>query len=142
MPILPLFTVISEKPLSLTSFICSCIAVDDFRTTPFNEEVLITVMDNDFDPDGDDLTFDPNTTIISVPTNGTVTVNISDGTVTYTPSEGFHGTDSFVYKVCDPENHCDVATVTVLVEPPVISAGEFLVCLDRGVTIAHLIRAV
>lgn len=96
-------------------------SVDDFRTTPLNTPVKIPVVENDVDPDNDTLNLSD--TIVSNPSNGEVTVN-DDGTVTYTPDNDFHGVDTFVYKVCDSLNHCDVATVTVLVEPPAVDAGE------------------
>ena len=57
--------------------------------------------------------------------NGTVAVNdsgtpddISDDTVTYTPNDGFIGTDTFEYTVCDAMGNCDTGTVTITVNAP------------------------
>ena len=91
------------------------VAGDDFATTPFNQAVVIDVLANDTDVDGDELS------VLSVeqPDNGTVTIN-ADGTVTYTPDTGFQGTDSFTYVVSDGQGGTDTATVTVTVQPPVL----------------------
>ncbi len=53
------------------------------------------VLANDTDPDGDVLT----ATLETPPAHGTLTFNA--GGFTYTPSPGFHGTDSFTYRVSD-----------------------------------------
>ncbi len=87
---------------------------DDSDTTPLNTPVNIPVLNNDFDPDGDDLTTVDS--IITQPTNGTVSI-LPDGTVIYTPDTGFEGNDEFQYRVCDSENLCAEATVTVEVGP-------------------------
>ncbi|HSH05291.1 MAG TPA: choice-of-anchor Q domain-containing protein, partial [Anaerolineae bacterium] len=55
-----------------------------------------TVLDNDFDPDGDPLT----TSLLTPPTNGTLTFNLN-GTFIYTPTPTFVGTDSFTYIASD-----------------------------------------
>ncbi len=102
--------------------------VDDFQTTPLGTPVKIPVMDNDLvDADGVELTLH---SIVSGPTSGSVVLN-ADGTVTYIPSTGFTGTDSFVYRVCDSQDQCVNATVTVLVESDnnVVIASEFAIRL-------------
>jgi hypothetical protein len=47
-------------------------------------------------------------------------------TVTYVPVEGFVGTDTFTYQMCDSAGLCSTATVTVVVQPtnapPVVTA--------------------
>ena len=47
--------------------------------------------------------------------------------MTYTPDPDFFGADSFTYTVCDPGGLCDVANVSVTVDPvndaPVASDG-------------------
>jgi hypothetical protein len=88
------------------------VAEDDEVTTGQETPVVISILDNDSDPDG--ATQDLNVTITTNPTNGNVVVN-QDGTVTYTPDPGFYGEDTFVYQICDAEN-CDTATVTITVE--------------------------
>jgi|GEM_PF-818488 len=88
------------------------VAVNDSETTPMDTPVTISVLGNDSDPDGD---------VISVtgytdPSNGTVTQ--VGGSLIYTPDAGFCGVDSFDYVICDDQDGCDSATVTVTVECP------------------------
>ncbi len=45
-------------------------------------------------------------------------------TFTYTPTTGFTGTDSFTYQICDTDNACDTATVTINVNT--VSAPQTL----------------
>ncbi len=42
---------------------------------------------------------------------------VNVGIFEYTPNEGFVGTDSFIYRVCDMGGSCDTATVTITVGP-------------------------
>ncbi len=86
-------------------------AVDDSATTTKGKPVTIDVLANDTD-DGD---LDPSdVSVSSSPEHGTATVG-SDGRIVYTPEGDFTGTDTFTYKVCDGEQRCDTATVTVTV---------------------------
>ena len=93
----------------------SVIANNDEETTEINTPVVIPVLNNDTDPQGDNFTV----TIINDPTNGTVELN-PDGTVTYTPDINFTGTDVFTYTICDDGNPqaCDDAVVVVTIEAP------------------------
>ncbi len=65
--------------------------------------------------------------------NGTLTFN-ADGTFTYVPTANFNGIVSFTYEVCDPGPLCDVATVTITVDPandtPVANDDAFSVNED------------
>jgi VCBS repeat-containing protein len=72
--------------------------------------VLVTVLANDWDPDGDPLLV----TSITQGTHGQVSVN-GDGTVNYLPDPRFKGVDSFSYAVSDGIDTAD-ATVAVSVE--------------------------
>ncbi|MGM0376593.1 MAG: Ig-like domain-containing protein, partial [Bacteroidota bacterium] len=74
-----------------------------------------SLLSNDSDPDGDDLTI--NTVPIIQPSNGTLDIN-EDGTFFYTPDNGFFGTDSFTYEVCDSGTPpaCDTAMVSIHVK--------------------------
>lgn len=87
-------------------------ANDDGAVTVSGAEVIIDVLANDSDPDGDVLTVtDPGS-----PTNGRVVLN-GDGTITYIPDAGFTGVDTFTYTVSDPSGATDTATVSVTVNP-------------------------
>jgi len=48
--------------------------------------------------------------------HGTVTMN-TNGTYTYTPAANYNGTDVFTYKLCDGDNDCSTATVTITINP-------------------------
>ena len=86
-------------------------ANDDTATTDEDTSVVIDVLDNDTDIDGDPLTV----TTATAP-NGTVTIN-PDGTLTYEPDENFNGEDTITYTVDDGNGGTDTATVTVTVNP-------------------------
>jgi len=86
------------------------IAVDDAASTDEDTPVIITVLDNDSDPDNDPLTITETTT----PENGTVVIN-EDGTITYTPNPDFNGTDTFEYTITDGNGGFDTAIVTVTI---------------------------
>jgi large repetitive protein len=73
--------------------------------------VVIPVLSNDSDPDGDPLTV----TAASAP-NGTVVIN-PDGTISFTPNANFNGTDIITYTISDGNGGFDTATVTVTVTP-------------------------
>jgi large repetitive protein len=71
------------------------VAEPDNATTEPGTLVIIDVLSNDSDPDGDPLTV----TSASAP-NGTVTIN-PDGTLSYTPNPGFETTDTITYTISD-----------------------------------------
>ena len=86
------------------------IANDDTAGTDFNTEVIIDVLANDTDVDGDTLT------VLGTPTsaNGSVVVN-GDGTITFTPTDGFEGDATITYEVSDGNGGTDTGEVTVTV---------------------------
>ncbi|MEP0367312.1 MAG: Ig-like domain-containing protein, partial [Cyclobacteriaceae bacterium] len=90
---------------------------DDSYETDSENPVTANLLDNDSDPDGDNLTI--TTTPVNGPGNGTLVIN-PDGTFTYTPDEDFVGTDSFTYQVCDDgvPSKCSEAIVTIVVKKP------------------------
>ncbi|NNC50249.1 MAG: tandem-95 repeat protein, partial [Flaviramulus sp.] len=98
------------------------IANDDDYFSAGCEALVSNVLDNDTDPEGDTQTV--NTTPVDDVDNGTLILN-ADGTFTYTPNDGFTGTDSFVYSVCDDgtPQACDQATVYITIndtEAPIV----------------------
>ena len=87
-------------------------ALADDATTAAGQPMSIGVAANDRDPDGN---LDPATvTVTAGPSHGSVTCD-PDGVCRYAPAEGFSGTDSFTYEICDTEGACDTAVVTVTV---------------------------
>jgi hypothetical protein len=85
-------------------------AQDDTASTTQDKAVVVSVLTNDTDPDGDTLTV----TGASQPAHGAVTVD-PVGTVTYTPTTGYSGTDAFDYSVADGRGGTDTARVAVTV---------------------------
>ncbi|CUH77121.1 Ig-like domain-containing protein [Tropicibacter naphthalenivorans] len=90
------------------------VAVDDTETTPVDTPVVVDVLGNDTDANGDEIS----TVSATDPANGSVTVN-PDGSITYTPDAGFTGTDTFDYTITDPAGETATATATVTVGEPV-----------------------
>ncbi len=96
------------------------VANDDAATTELETAVVIDVLANDDDVDGDTLTVDS----VTQGTHGTVVIN-PDQTVTYTPEAGFLGEDTFTYKPHDGTVAGNSATVTVTVTEPIIATDDF-----------------
>ncbi|RKS42742.1 gliding motility-associated-like protein, partial [Gillisia mitskevichiae] len=90
----------------------SPIAVDDTASTNEDTSVVIPVLNNDSDPEGDPLTIINTTT----PSNGIVVIN-EDGTITYTPNSDYNGEDSFEYTISDGNGGTDTAIVIITVNP-------------------------
>ncbi|WP_157909113.1 Ig-like domain-containing protein [Capnocytophaga sp. H2931] len=90
----------------------SLVANDDTAVTKVNTGVLISVLSNDFDPEGDTFSVTKHTN----PSHGTVVLN-ADGTFTYTPTTDFVGEDEFTYIICDGNvtSTCRTARVHVSV---------------------------
>lgn len=86
-------------------------AVDDSADTDFEQPILIDVLDNDSDPQGQTLTL---VGPISVPA-GRGTAEIVGDQIRYTPPAGFSGDVTFNYTVRDPDGNEDTAQVTVRV---------------------------
>ncbi|MDH5293369.1 MAG: cadherin-like domain-containing protein, partial [Acidimicrobiia bacterium] len=90
------------------------VAVDDSTSTPQDTAVVVDVLANDTDVNGDTLSVDS----VTQGSNGSVVNNGTD--VTYTPNASYNGTDSFTYTVSDGNGGTDTATVTVSVSEPVV----------------------
>ncbi len=94
------------------------LAADDAISTRAGRAVDIDVLANDRDF-GNDLW--PSTlAVVAPPARGTATV--AGGRVRYVPAAGHTGADSFRYRICDENEQCDEATVTVTTVPAV--AGQ------------------
>ena len=86
-------------------------AVDDDAETLEDEPVIVDVLANDTDVDGDPLRI----VSATAPAHGSATV--AAGGVRYAPDLNYHGLDSFDYTIADPGGLTDTATVTVTVLP-------------------------
>ena len=84
----------------------------DAVTTPEDTPIVIAVLSNDSDPNGDPLT------LVNVTAAGHGRAVLETGSsVRYTPDADFFGDDSFAYTVADTGGHLVVGTVTVTVTP-------------------------
>lgn len=81
----------------------------DQVTMTANDSIVLTVLDNDEDSDGDALVI----FAVGTPAHGTAT---TDGTtITYTPDAEFNGTDTFTYSATDSRGGTTTTNVTVIV---------------------------
>ncbi|PSW00140.1 Ig-like domain-containing protein, partial [Photobacterium lipolyticum] len=87
----------------------SPVATDDQAQADDKTALLINVLANDSDPDGDSLTV-----IAAEAQNGQVIIN-TDQTLTYMPKEGFEGVDTITYRIRDLNGLEDTAVVRVQV---------------------------
>ncbi|APG60916.1 Ig-like domain-containing protein [Christiangramia salexigens] len=91
------------------------VAADDEVVVEKNASnvVLANLLSND------DLTDDAVLTSVDASSsNATITLS-NDGTITYSPASGYTGSDSFTYTICDDDNTCSEATVSVTIIDPV-----------------------
>ena len=97
-------------------------AVDDMATVDAGESVTVDVKANDSDPDnpGGDLSLHT-VTIETSPANGSAGVD-GDGNIIYTHNGNTATSDSFSYRLTDPQGAFDVATVTISINQD--SVGE------------------
>ncbi|MCF8362120.1 MAG: tandem-95 repeat protein, partial [Prolixibacteraceae bacterium] len=89
------------------------IANNDAVTTRKNKSVNIAILNNDYDNDNE---IDTSSVVIDHPD---VSFNYETGMATYTPADGFIGSVTFEYSVCDNDpvsRTCDNASVTVIVQ--------------------------
>jgi uncharacterized repeat protein (TIGR01451 family) len=85
------------------------LASDDSVSTPLNTPILISVLTNDVDADGDALKI----TGFSQPANGAVSAVGTN--LYYVPNSNFSGVDLFTYTISDGHGGSSSATVTVTV---------------------------
>ncbi|MEJ2585682.1 MAG: Ig-like domain-containing protein [Robiginitalea sp.] len=74
-----------------------------------------SLLDNDIDMDPSDPPTISVTPVTDV-SNGALVIH-GDGTFVYTPNQGYVGSDTFEYQVCDSYGLCDTAIVTIMVVP-------------------------
>jgi VCBS repeat-containing protein len=112
------------------------IAQDDSDSTDEGTPVVIDVLPNDSDPDGDNFSIQS----VTPPANGTVVNNGTD--IVYTPNPDFNGVDVFTYTISDGNGETATATVTIAVaainDPPTALDDGVITGEDAAVTILVL----
>ncbi|MGJ3253341.1 MAG: Ig-like domain-containing protein [Elainellaceae cyanobacterium] len=93
---------------------------NDTASTAYNTPTQIAVLENDRDPDGDELTV----TLETPPENGAADVSRNGQIINYTPNTGFFGQDQLTYTVSDRQGGMATGTVTITVNPPQLSAAD------------------
>ena len=99
----------------------SPVAEDDLSTTPQDTPVVVAVLANDTDQDGDIFFLEA----FTQGADGTVSDN-GNSTITYSPNTGFSGSDSFTYTISDENGDLATATVGITVTP----SAACLLCDD------------
>jgi len=88
------------------------IAVKDAVEGQYGKNIAISVIDNDFDADGDEINIDS----VSVAGNGSATISNDRKSVIYKPSMGFSGSDQFSYRLVDERGaHSEYVVVDIAV---------------------------
>jgi hypothetical protein len=113
-------------------------AVDDAATTAEDTPVVVDVLANDSDPDGNAI----HVSAVGVPQHGTATINGVGVSVTYTPAADFCGADTFSYTITDGTRSADAVVVPVSVtctqDPPSAVADSATVAEDTPIGIKLL----
>ncbi len=97
------------------------VAQDDAVNTEPGLGIAFNILQNDFDSDGGEISI----TEVTDPVNGQLEVNELTGEAIYTPDLGFVGIDSFQYTICDPDELCDNAKVTITVSSDCFVDNEY-----------------
>jgi len=115
------------------------VAVDDNVNILRNTVATISVLDNDSDPNGDELKVSE---IISNGLQGVAIIPSGQTSVIYTPPVDFVGMDHFQYVASDSRGGLDTATVTIEIQlenlPPVALDDDLTIGQDSTVTIYPL----
>ncbi|HPO12378.1 MAG TPA: Ig-like domain-containing protein [Candidatus Hydrogenedentes bacterium] len=107
-------------------------AMDDAAVTNEDEPVVVNVLENDTDVDGNLV---PSTVVVvQTPANGTATVEPATGTITYTPNLNFNGADSFTYSVTDDGAPLPEASSVAAVQITVIPVNDPPIVTDDTLT--------
>jgi len=88
------------------------VAVNDVANLNMNATTTISVLANDTDPEGDELSI----TAVTAGQHGATTISTDGKKVLYTPNAGYSGTDYFSYTISDGNGNTSTANVD-LVKP-------------------------
>jgi len=119
--------------IAVTSVPDAPVAQNDMAMTLEDTPIVINVLANDMDVDGD---IDPGCiSLASNATHGWVSIHM-DGTVTYTPFLNYHGLDSFSYTVCDHwhlwSNPANVQVTIISVNDAPIAVDDYISTMENS----------
>ncbi|PIE06354.1 MAG: type I secretion protein, partial [Rhodobacterales bacterium] len=102
------------------------VAENDSETTILNTPVIIPVLGNDSDPDGD-----PLSVIEATTPDGTVAI-LPDGTLEFTPTTGLDGPAQVTYTISDGNGGTDTAVVDIMVRDGIVegTGGNDVIDVD------------
>lgn len=99
------------------------VANNDTATVNSGNTVIIPILANDYDVDGETLS---NPSVL-LPNHGSIAIN-ADGSIAYTPDPNYEGYDTIKYYICDGLGNCDSAYVIIYVnkneKPIAVSDNE------------------
>jgi hypothetical protein len=101
------------------------VTVDDEGYVVAGQPVSISVLANDYDPDGDSLS------LTSVSQGSKGTVQILNNLVFYHPGTGFAGSDTFTYTISDGRNATATGKVTISYPYPAAAGTYISLVLDQ-----------
>ncbi|MBU7005561.1 Ig-like domain-containing protein [Phosphitispora fastidiosa] len=112
------------------------VAANDSAVVDEDGNVVIAVLANDTDVDGDTLS------IAEFPQGSHGTVELADNKLRYTPTANYHGTDSFSYGISDGNGGTATATVNVTInsindEP--VAANETVTVNEDSTTLVDVL---
>ena len=111
------------------------VALNDTVEVDANGSVVVDVLANDYDIDGDTLTI----TGVTQGMNGATNVNDERTIIIYTPNAGYTGADSFMYEISDGNGGIATATVNVTVVPVPVTGVSLLagpeIYMEKGQTL-------
>ena len=127
-------TATATVTITVTAVNDAPVAVGDPRATAEDTGLVVTVLANDTDVDGDPLSI----TSWTAPAHGTVTCGLT--TCTYAPEANYFGPDSFTYTITDGAGGAATGTVTLNVtavnDAPVAFDDTTSTAEDNAVTVA------
>jgi Ca2+-binding RTX toxin-like protein len=126
---------IGEVIVTVTPVNDGPVAVDDIETTDEDQPIVIDLVGNDTDVDGDPLMVGT----VTVPADQGTVVDNGDGTVTFTPADNFNGPATITYTVEDGQGGSDegqaVVSVGAVNDGPVAGDGADVTDEDTAVTV-------
>lgn len=101
--------------LDATSNSNAPVANVDIATTNVNTPVTLRSLINDAAGNTANALVPASVTVTVAPLHGTASVNPATGDITYTPANGYTGTDTLTYQVCDDQSPAKCATANQII---------------------------